>query len=85
MNNETTPTAKEYYSLIELIDLNMTPLKKRALSTRFSKLLKNGTLIYGENLHRTGSSWQIHYTLIPMFNYHSLMKLQNQHLPCTIG
>lgn len=79
------PTEKKYYSLIELYNLNLTPLKKRALSTRFAKLLKNGSLIHGQNLYRAGSSWQIHYTLIPMFNYHCILKLQNKDLPCTIG
>jgi hypothetical protein len=72
---QDTHTPKEYYSLTDLRNLNLTPLKQKQLSIRFSKLVSSGKLIYGENLHRIGSSWQIHYTAIPLFDYHSLMQL----------
>lgn len=67
---------KEYYSLTEMLELNLTPLRQRSLSNRFAKLLSSGQLTYGVNLHRTGSSWQIHHSAVPLFNYHSVMKLK---------
>lgn len=65
---------KQYYSLSDLLKLDLTPLKKRALQYRFNRLLKEQKLIYGKNLFRTGRKWQIHYSAISLFNYHSLMK-----------
>lgn len=68
---------KEYYSLIELRLHKLTPLRQKALSTRFGNLLKSGKLVYGQNLFRAGSSWQIHKSAIPLFQYKAIMKVKN--------
>lgn len=61
--------AKDYYSLTEMLKLNLVHLKQKQLSVRFNKLLKSGKLIYGVNLYRDGPSWQLHTSTFHLFSY----------------
>lgn len=67
---------KEYYSQKELIDFKLTPLKERALCFRFAKLVREGKLVIGVNLFRNGKSWAIHKSMIPQFQYQSILDLE---------
>ncbi len=61
----------DFYSLTELLSENLVPLKSRQLHIRFKKLIKDGILVYGDNL---GSAWQIHHSVIPYFEYDAVLK-----------
>jgi hypothetical protein len=76
---------KDYYSLTELLTQGLVPLKSKQLHVRFKKLVNEEILVYGENLYREGSSWQIHKSAIPLFEYKAIMKLKKQDLPYTKG
>ena len=64
----------EFYSLTELLSKNLVPLKSRQLHIRFKKLIKDGILVYGDNLFKKGSAWQIHHSVIPYFEYDAVLK-----------
>jgi len=66
---------KEFYSLTELLIHKLVPLKSKQLHVRFKKLVSEEILVYGVNLFKEGSSWQIHHSIIPYFNYASVMKM----------
>lgn len=79
--NNTEHPSKEFYSLTELLTQNLVPLKTRQLQVRFKKLVSDKILVYGVNLFRDGSSWQIHKSAIPLFEYKAIMKLKNRIYP----
>jgi hypothetical protein len=57
----------KFYSLMELKKFRMTTLGTRMLKYRMKYLLSAGILIIGGSLFKTGSQWQIHESLIPLF------------------
>ena len=71
----TEHPSKEFFSLTELLTQNLVPLKSRQLHFRFKNLIKQGLLVYGINLFKIGSSWQIHYSVIPYFEYQVVLKI----------
>lgn len=69
----------EFYSITELLSENLVPLKSRQLHIRFKKLIKDGILVYGVNLFKKGSAWQIHHSIIPYFEYEAILNNSQLH------